>query len=326
MKKSKVLKTIVFAGAAATAAAVYYQFNDLIGRKTPKKKTSHDVAEEKTESERQKLWRESNEWLDERGSEMVSIQSHDGLQLVGEFFEGDGNTEATVLLVHGYRSNRRSEYAAIAKFLLEAGYNILMVDDRAHGESEGKYVGFGCLDREDCYRWLQYLDKRFEGKQKLFLHGVSMGASTVLMASSMNLPSTVKGIIGDCGFTVPMEEFLHVANKRVQGLKNSFLLKAFMYLVSLTSKVIAGYGFNDCSAKACVAKTKIPVFIIHGDQDDFVPTYMGKEIYEACNAPKELWLAEGAAHAESYYVQREEYERRVLEFYGKCQIEVEDED
>lgn len=120
-------------------------------------------------AERKQLWTESNCWLNEQGSEKVSIQSFDGLTLRGEFFEGEGEPDSTVLLVHGYRCNRRREYAAIARFYLEAGYNVLLVDNRAHGESDGRYIGFGILDREDCYRWVRFLDDRFDGKQILFL-------------------------------------------------------------------------------------------------------------------------------------------------------------
>ncbi|MFQ9151411.1 MAG: alpha/beta hydrolase [Blautia sp.] len=153
--------------------------------------------------ERKKLWTESNRWLNERGSEKVSIQSFDGLTLRGEFFEGEGEPDSTVFLVHGYRCNRRREYAVIARFYLEAGYNVLLADDRAHGESDGRYIGFGILDREDCYRWVRFLDERFHGKQKIFLHGISMGAAAVLMASNLCLPMSVRGIVEDCGFTSP---------------------------------------------------------------------------------------------------------------------------
>lgn len=325
MKKNTVKKGIVLGGALA-ALGVGKLFQDLICRQENVKHEIKDATGVESESDRQRLWRESNEWLNERGSELVSIQSFDGLKLVGEFFEGEGVPGSTVLLVHGYHSSRRGEYAAIAKFFLQAGYNILMVDDRAHGESEGKYVGFGCLDREDCYRWAQYLDKRFQGEQNLFLFGISMGAATVLMASSMNLPVSVKGIVGDCGFTSPMEECVHVMNQKIHGITDGLLSRITMSAVSFVCKQKAGYGLADYSSAKCVAETKLPIFIIHGDKDDFVPTSMGKEIYEACASKKELWLPEGAGHAESYYLHREEYEHRVLKFFENCLIGECDED
>lgn len=317
MKKHTLEKGLVL-GSALTALGIGKLFQSLICRQEDVKYESKDATGVESETDRQLLWRESNEWLDERGSEPVSIQSHDGLKLVGEFFTGEGVPGATVLLVHGYHSSRRKEYAPMAKFFLESGYNVLMVDDRAHGESEGRYIGFGCLDREDCYRWVQYLDKRFKGEQDLFLLGISMGAATVLMASSMNLPTSVKGIIGDCGFTSPMEECVHVMNQKIHGFTDGLLSRLAMSLVSLVCKERAGYGLSDYSAAKCVRETKLPIFIIHGDKDDFVPTHMGKEIYEACKGKKELWLPEGAGHAESYYLHREEYERRVLEFIKNC--------
>lgn len=314
MKKKSVIKGILFVGVAAAACGIGKLFHDIVARKK-QEETDVIARPDMVDGEkRAKFWRECNQWLNERGSEKVSIQSHDGLTLVGEFFEGENDPVATVLLVHGYRSNRRKEYAAIAKFYLESGYNVLMVDDRAHGESEGRYIGFGCLDKEDCYRWVHYLDDRFEGKQKLFLHGISMGAATVLMASNLNLPSSVRGIVADCGYTSPKEQFEHVLKENGK----EYLSGCLLWATNLVCRVVAGYGFSDCSSLDTVADTKIPIFVIHGTKDDFVPTSMGKEIYEACASEKELWLVEGAGHAESYYLCREEYERRVRGFFDKC--------
>lgn len=314
MKKRKIIKDMLFTGSAAAAFGTGLLFHDIIARKKQEETDLIVRPDMINGEERVRLWRESNRWLNHRGSEKVFIRSFDGLQLAGEFFKGDGDCESTVLLVHGYRSNRRREYAVIAKFYLEAGFHVLMVDDRAHGESEGRYIGFGCLDREDCYRWVHYLEDRFGGRQNLFLHGISMGAATVLMTSSLNLPSSVRGIVADCGYTSPKEQFSHVLRTRGKSWASGFLLWA----TGLICRVAAGYGFSDCSSKECVRNTRIPVFVIHGTEDDFVPTYMGKEIYEACAAPKRLYLAAGAGHAESYYLHKEEYEQKVLEFFRDC--------
>jgi fermentation-respiration switch protein FrsA (DUF1100 family) len=314
MKTSKAVKSVLAVGGLVGVLGTGRVFKNVIIRKKKERTDLVLPPEVVGGQERVRFWKNCNNWLNSRDSEKVSIQSFDGLKLVGEFFEGEGVPEATVLLVHGYRSTRRREYAAIAKFLIEAGYNVLMVDNRAHGESEGRYVGFGCLDREDCYRWTQYLDRRFEGKQDLFLHGISMGAATVLMTSSMNLPASVKGIIGDCGFTSPREEFIHVMKQDTHG----FYSRLFLQLTSMICRQVAGYGFSDYSSAKCVAATKIPVFIIHGTSDDFVPTSMGKEIYQACASRKELWLTEGAGHAESYYLYKEEYEKRMLRFMERA--------
>lgn len=314
MKKGKVLRNLLLAGTAFYAAAMAKLFHDTVVRKK-QEETDLILRPDMVEGEaRVKLWQESNRWLNERESEKVSIQSFDGLTLFGEFFEGDKNPEATIFMVHGYRSNRRREFAVMAKFYLEAGFHVLLVDDRAHGLSEGKYIGFGCLDKEDCYRWVHYLDERFEGKQSIFLHGVSMGAATVLMASNLNLPSSVKGIVADCGYTSPKAQFQAVLKAHGKG----FLSGPVLWGTDFICRLVAGYGFSDSNSLISVADTKHPIFVIHGTKDDFVPTYMGKEIYKACASEKELWLTEGAGHAESYYLYKEEYERKVLSFFHRC--------
>ena len=188
MKKKNIILGVLAAGTAAAFTGAGAVFHNIIVRKKQEPTDIIVAPDAVNGAERKQLWTESNCWLNERGSEKVSIQSFDGLILRGEFFEGEGEPDSTVLLVHGYRCNRRREYAAIARFYLEAGYNVLLVDNRAHGESDGRYIGFGILDREDCYRWVHFLDDRFDGKQNIFLHGISMGAATVLMASDLCLP------------------------------------------------------------------------------------------------------------------------------------------
>ena len=185
MKKKNIILGVLAAGTAAAFTGAGAVFHNIIVRKKQEPTDIIVAPDAVNGAERKQLWTESNCWLNERGSEKVSIQSFDGLILRGEFFEGEGEPDSTVLLVHGYRCNRRREYAAIARFYLEAGYNVLLVDNRAHGESDGRYIGFGILDREDCYRWVRFLDDRFDGKQNIFLHGISMGAATVLMASDL---------------------------------------------------------------------------------------------------------------------------------------------
>lgn len=256
---------------------------------------------------------EGIQWYREQQKEEVSIQSFDGLKLYGDLFQAEKPNGRVVLMVHGFKSSGEREYGAMIPFLHEAGYDVLVVDDRAHGRSEGDYIGFGCLDREDCYQWIHYLNRRYKGKYDIFLHGVSMGGATVLMASELNLPPRVKGIVDDCGFTSPKAEMYHVMNASRYSY-TSFILQ----ISNRICQVLAGYGFEDCSAVEAVKNTKIPVFVIHGKADTFVPTYMGVKIYQACKSEKYIWLVNGAGHGESYYRKPEEYQRKVLEFFERC--------
>ena len=314
MKKKNLAAGILLAGTAAALTGAGAVLHNIIVRKRPDPTDLIVSPDTVNGEERKKLWTESNRWLNERGSEKVSIQSFDGLTLRGEFFEGEGEPDSTVFLVHGYRCNRRREYAVIARFYLEAGYNVLLADDRAHGESDGRYIGFGILDREDCYRWVRFLDERFHGKQKIFLHGISMGAAAVLMASNLCLPMSVRGIVEDCGFTSPEEEFRHVLKQSGKG----FLSRPLIFLTNLFCRACAGYGFSDLSSADCIAESRLPVLVIHGEKDDFVPTVMGRKIYQAAAGEKEIWITKGAGHAESYYLHKEEYEQKVLGFFHRC--------
>lgn len=318
MKKSTVIKWAVGLYGVCTGISAWRFFQYAAKRRHPKgweeerrqqkKSWEYDEAEPGSYLEMQQ---KKSLWIREQEIEHVSILSFDGLKLSGIFFPAEGKTDRVVLVVHGYQSEGLKDFSALAAFYHEQGYHVLAVDDRAHGDSEGKYLGFGCLDREDCYRWVHYLDERFSGHCSIFLHGISMGAATVLMTSSMNLPASVKGVIADCPYTSIWKEMLYLIKREKKAW---FVLYPMMKLGSKISKRVAGYEFDDCSAAEEVKDTKIPIFLIHGDDDRFVPMRMSQEIYDNCASEKEIWIVPGAHHAESYHVAKEEYEKRVLRF------------
>ncbi|MDO5423942.1 MAG: alpha/beta hydrolase [Eubacteriales bacterium] len=318
-KKSKLKKLIkysVLTAGTATAVTSGVFFKKVFCRKKPGEKSLWDEEAPSFENYRHQI-AEGKEWLKEMEpeSEYVMIRSFDGLMLDGRFIPAEEETGKTVLAVHGYTSTGEKDYAVLARFFHDAGYNVLLVDNRAHGASEGKYIGFGCLDREDCYRWVQYLNNRFHGNCEIFLHGISMGAATVLMTSELNLPPSVKGIIADCGYTSPRDEFTERMKEREKSGPFGNVIVAALNLIC---RVVAGYGLSDCSSSEAVARTQIPVFLIHGEEDRVVPVRMAREIYRACASKKKLWIVKGAGHAESFYYAQEEYEQRVLEFFEEC--------
>ncbi len=311
MKKAKIIKWIAGIYGIVTGISAWSLFLCTVKRKE-KKDWENQTAEPGSYLE---LIQQKSSWIKKQKIEHVSIPAFDGLKLHGIFIPSEKKSDRVILAVHGFRAEGMKDFSAITCFYHEQGYHVLMVDDRAHGMSEGKYIGFGCLDREDCYRWIHYLDEKLKGRCSIFLHGISMGAATALMTSSMNLPSSVKGMIADCPYTSIWEEFIYLAKREKKPL-------IFMYpvlkLESKICKVMAGYEFDDCSAAEEVKDTKLPVLLIHGKEDRFVPCEMSKKIYDNCAAYRELWLVEHARHAESYHIAREEYERRVLTFMEKC--------
>lgn len=263
----------------------------------------------------------------------VYITSFDGLKLHATYFpaieapEGEGsaqeenaNTDTqtgephtgarkAVICFHGYTGEGLSNHIAIADYFLKHGYAILLPDARAHGGSEGEYIGFGCLDRRDALDWIHWLIREGGDDINIMLHGTSMGGATVLMTSGLMLPANVKGIVSDCGFTSPKEVFTHVLN-------NMYHLPAFPAIqgADFLNKRLAGYGMDECNAKVEVRKAKVPILFIHGSADTFVPCSMCNEIYDNCASPKRKLIVEGAAHAESYYKDMAAYEKALDEF------------
>lgn len=241
--------------------------------------------------------------------EDVFIQSDDGLKLHATFFPRVG-AKVTVICFHGYTSEGMSDYIGLSDYYLRRrGYQMLLVDERAHGQSEGKYIGFGCLDRYDSLKWIDWVIEKCGADMEIVLHGTSMGGANVLMTSGLELPSQVKAIVSDCAFTSPKEVFTHV-------LHTMYHMPAFP-LIQISDRINrkqAGYGMDDCNAAREVKKAKTPILFIHGDADTFVPVAMCEKIYENCASEKRKLIIKGAAHAESYYKDMGAYEHALSEW------------
>lgn len=250
-------------------------------------------------------------WLKEQPTEDIYIKTFDGLKLHGTLLKAK-DAKNCVICFHGYTSRGLNDYGAMAKFYNEQNFNVIMIDARNHGESEGQYTGFGVLDRQDAVKWIEYAVNRFGEDVNIFLHGDSMGGATVLMTSGLDLPKNVKVIIADCAFTSAYDVFSHI-------LKRDYHIPKFpiMNITELMTKKKAGFGYKDVSTLNEVAKTKVPILFIHGEIDDFVPVWMTEKNFEACNSEKELLIVKGADHAESYYVDTVAYENAVKNMIKK---------
>ncbi|MDU3324204.1 MAG: alpha/beta hydrolase, partial [Escherichia coli] len=189
--------------------------------------------------------------------------------------------------------------------------NVLIPDLRGHGMSEGDYIGMGWDERLDIIDLINYIidvDKDSE----IVLYGVSMGAATVMNVSGENLPSNVKAIIEDCGYTSAWDQFSY-------QLDELFGLPPFpmMHTASLIGKFRAGYWLKEASPLEQVKNSKTPTLFIHGDKDDFVPFSMLDQVYDACSAPKEKLVIEGAGHAKSSKVNPDMYWNGISKFLSK---------
>ncbi len=192
----------------------------------------------------------------------VSIESTDGLNLHADMTESE-DSHLWALVIHGYKSNNDYMMRYGARYA-ERGYNVLLPDNRAHDESEGEYIGMGWLDRGDIEEWIKWIIEK-DADAQIVLHGVSMGAATVMMVSGDN-PAHVIGYIEDCGYTSVWDIF-------ASELKKRFSLPTFpvLNLASTVSKWKAGYDFKEASCIEQVEKCEKPMLFIHGEDDDFVP-------------------------------------------------------
>lgn len=257
---------------------------------------------------------ENQAWMENQKLIHWTEKSSDNLKLEANYLEAAQPSNTTIILAHGYRGKSgKVEMAGLAKMYHEKfGYNVLMPDARAHGESEGENIGFGWPERKDYVQWINQVIDRNGEDETIALHGVSMGSSTVLMTSGEKLPKQVKSIIADCGYTSMDAELSY-------QLKAMFHLPSFPIIptASLINKFKEGFYFSEASATNAVAKTDLPIFYIHGDKDAFVPTYMVDELYEATNSYKEKWIVKGAEHGQAFTVDPTTYEEKVRQFLDK---------
>lgn len=307
------------AAAAITAvgAASWASTKDLVriavDRELPHKVTHHAKMQLKGSQADEVFLRAVDaaaEALKNRESTLVEITARDGEKLVGHWYPCAG-ARRIVVAMHGWRSSWAHDFGMISTFLGDSGCSVLYAEQRGQGASGGEYMGLGALERYDCLDWVQWAEERGEGLP-IYLAGVSMGATTVLMAAGLELPSSVHGIIADSGFTSPHEIGKHIVEN---NLHLSFGHRG--EIADAICKKRNKEGTRSCSAIDALRKNRIPVLLIHGTDDSFVPVSMTYENYKACAGPRELLVVPGADHAMSYYVDREKYEKAVEDFCRK---------
>ena len=290
--------------------------NAIIGRNKPRMLDSNSSMQELNQSfapYREQMRRGTNA-LRAVKSDRVSIVSSDGLALVGHWFQAE-NAERTLVMMHGFRSTWDNDFSSAMDFYMKKMHcNLLIAEQRAHGDSQGKFIGYGILERYDCVEWAKYADLRCGRSLAIYLDGMSMGATTVLLASELDLPDNVKGIIADSGYTSPADILAHI-------LKKSYKLpeKPILPILSSLCKTVAGYGFYDRSTVQALKNNTRPILLVHGTNDNFVPCEMSEINYEACSAPCELLLVDGAGHGLSYLVDNNKCEDALIRLFKKCE-------
>ena len=283
-------------------AVIYtYYFRLAFARKKPKSAGFSFLGSNDPEHKRRIA--KGIEWFDSKEKEDIYIKSYDDLKLHSVYIKSDLSPKKLIIMFHGYRSSFK-DFACAFEYYNSLGFDMIVVDQRSHGSSEGKLISYGVKEKYDVVSWVEYAKERFGNDVDIYLDGISMGASTVMMAS--DIVTGVKGIIADCGYTSPKEIIIEVA-------KSMHVPKLFVHPVGILARIFGGFDYS-YSTKTSLAKTNIPVIFVHGLADDFVPSYMTEQNYEACNSNKTIVLVENATHGYSFLVD-EKGVKRALECF-----------
>ena len=241
---------------------------------------------------------------------LVRLKSYDGTELVGHLFPSE-RQKRVILAMHGWRSCWCRDFGPVAQFFQENDCTVLYAEQRGQGESGGEYMGFGMIERFDCLEWIKWLNANGFADSKIYLAGISMGATTVLMAAGFpELPENVAGVIADCGFTSAKAEWKYISENNLRVPYD----RRGKHVDALCRKRIEldSDAFTTLDAmKTC----RVPILFIHGQADSFVPVEMTMQNYEACASPKRVLIVPGANHGMSYFLDREGYEAAVKTFF-----------
>ena len=241
--------------------------------------------------------------------EIIRIQSQDGTPLVGHWM-GVASPRRIVIAMHGWRSAWDHDFGLVADFFRNNGCSVLYAEQRGQGSSGGTHMGFGLTERYDCLDWIRWVNEKVGQQIPIYLCGISMGASTVLMAGGLELPPNVRGILADCGYTSTVDIWKHVAKQA----------RLAYPVYGGTAGKLAGKRLSMAvDADSCpqsLSRCRVPVLFVHGTEDHFVPIEMTYENYKACASPKRLFVVPGAEHGMSYLTDPHGYENAVQSFWA----------
>lgn len=249
------------------------------------------------------------ELLRAREAETPTVTARDGVCLTGHWVPHP-NPKRVIIAMHGWRSSWTHDFSSISTFWYDTGCSVLYPDQRGQQASGGDYMSFGMLERFDCLDWISWVTEKCGKDIPVYLAGVSMGATSVLMASEFELGENVKGILADCGFTEPDAIWRHVAKN---NLHMPYSLQRGMVDGMCRKKL--NLSARACSTTQALKKATVPVLFVHGSEDHFVPVEMTYRNYVACTSPKKLLIVPGADHGMSYLVDRKAYQTMVKDFW-----------
>lgn len=255
---------------------------------------------------------QGRQWLQEHNAQDVYMTNREGMKLHAVWVSAE-NARGTVIFAHGFHSCGLSDFSLAFDLYHNLNMNILLLTHRTHSPSQGNYITFGVKESRDMYDWIVYHNEHL-GAYPVLCSGLSMGAATVMYLAGMDLPENVRGFVADCGFTSPKEIISHVFRQ-----KTHMPAWPFMWAADLFARFFAGFSLNEMHTVQTLANNTRPILMVHGMEDDFVPTQMTRRNFEACAGDKSLLLVEGAGHGVSFLVAREAYLEKINKLMEKVQ-------
>lgn len=251
-------------------------------------------------------------WMRMQNLKKVMIRSRDRLRLYARILECDA-PKGVILAMHGYHSSPIHDFSCAAEYYHNMGYILVMPDQRSHGDSDGEYITFGIKEKDDCRLWAEYIAANYQGLP-IVLDGISMGASTVMLASGGRLPSAVCGIIADCGYSHPLDICAHVLKKRM-GIPLALVLP----LAKKIAEHRANVDFDEGDVKRALLRNTRPLMIVHGEADTFVPIRMtDTNAQYAKNCDLTVVKIPGADHGMSFLTDEVTVKNELERFLDKC--------
>lgn len=314
MKMKNVIFTAAAAGLTLHTGFTFYVLHEVLDRNASlpakinrrMKKNSKTASAPKAKDERV-------QWMFDRSFTSYSLTAADGCKLAAFYLPAEKESNKYVLCSHGYRNKGKSEFRFITKFYHDNGYNVFLVDHRACGESEGDMITFGSLEEHDLLLWAKFMVEQFGSDIEIFLHGMSMGAATVLLLTEdTELPENVKFAISDCSYSNTLKQYK--AALKTWHFPSEPLLSTARLIIKAAYPDFKLTKFNPIDS---VKKARIPILFVHGAADGFVPVSMAYELYNACTSEKDILIVENAGHTGSYPKNSKAYEEKILAFTEK---------
>lgn len=249
--------------------------------------------------------------MDTLPREELAIVSDDGLTLKGYLFRNENETDKTAVCVHGYNSTGFVDFATVGLRYIRHGFNLLLVTNRACGESSGRWTTFGIKESDDLMKWIDKMTELFPDGD-IILQGCSLGAAAVCMTADKALPMNVKALVSDCSFTSMRDEFTCIIESMMH-----LPAKPLIHIMARQFRRHTGCDFDGDSPLKCVSCAAVPMFFVHGEMDRYIPCDNSRRLYEACPTDKELLIVAGAGHAAAHLRGGEDYYRAIFAFIGR---------